>query len=603
MSTRLVVTITAPVALRLRTHWRSVVAVVVLGILAVALLTPSRSLAHGGRSPEPALALPAIPGAGPALMWTETAWAPSQTQSQSLGELLSLLSGLAWIGFAVAGISIFSCYSATARGRALETGVGRAVGASFRQIVLSLCLETVVLAMIALLMGLALGAALLSVARHFWPGPATVLFAAAPSTVLALSAVLGAAGLTSLRLVSGRDLVEPPSQEVGLKVPTYQVAVSVALLMGAAALLAHPAPTSLPGHLTGSASAEIFRIDSGAGEAPERAARYGTLLRAVAALPGVTQASLTSGGASLGLGTTDEVTTDCGRCVFGQILIRWPHFPVVAHAVSADTFRAHRIEVSAGRTFADSDTTGAPRVAVVNQHLALRYFEGGQALGRDIFLGPGWPKTPYRVIGIVEDQRAVVIGGTIQPRETLYLSVLQHPPAQTELLVHSSEAPGGAILLTLRRLALWKSVARLGTMAEHRAPQAGAGRWIGASLGVSALLVLAMALIGTAATARMWSESMAWEIALRRGVGASRLRMAGFVVLRTAAVAVMGGALGLVFYAIVVAPTLARSMPGIPLMDAGVLLRAAGFPMVLALAAAVTPGLRLLSRPPSAILR
>ena len=106
MSTRLVVTIAAPVALRLRTHWRSALAVLVLGVLAVALLTPSRSLAHAGRSPEPALALPDIPAAGPALMWTEIARAPSQTQSQSLGELLSLLSGLAWIGFGVAGISM-----------------------------------------------------------------------------------------------------------------------------------------------------------------------------------------------------------------------------------------------------------------------------------------------------------------------------------------------------------------------------------------------------------------------------------------------------------------------------------------------------------------
>ena len=58
MSARLVVTIAAPVALRLRTHWRGALAVLVLGVLADALLTPSRSLAHAGRSPVPALALP-----------------------------------------------------------------------------------------------------------------------------------------------------------------------------------------------------------------------------------------------------------------------------------------------------------------------------------------------------------------------------------------------------------------------------------------------------------------------------------------------------------------------------------------------------------------
>jgi len=607
MSARFLVTIAAPVAFQLRTRWRGALAVLVLGVLAVALLTPSRSIARAGGDQEPALALPEIPSAGPALMWTETARAPSQTQRRSLGELLSLLSGLAWIGFGVASVSIFSCHSAAARGRALDTGVRRAVGASARQIVASLCLETVVLAMIALVIGLALGAALLSVARHQWPGQAAVILAADPATILAISAVLGAAGLTSLRLVSGRDLVEPPSQEIGFKVPTYQVAVSVALLMGAAALLANPSPSSLPSGTTQSASSELFRIDSGAGTAPERAVRYGTLLRAVAALPGVTEVSLTSAGASLGLGTSGEVTTDCGRCFFGLIQLRWPGFTALAHAVSADTFRASGIPVREGRAFAATDTTGAPRVAVVNRHLASRYFQGGQALGRDIFLGPGWPNTPYTVIGIVEDQRSPAIGGAIQPRETVYLSVLQHPPAHSELLVQNAGAGSGlraeAIALALGVLGPRSSVAELGTLAAHRAPQARAGRWIGASLGVSALLVLAMALIGTTATARMWSDSMAWEIALRRGVGATRRRMAGFILLRTAKIAVMGGAIGLFFYATVVAPALAKSMPEIPLADASLLVRAAGLPMLLALLAAVAPGLALLARPPSAILR
>jgi len=605
--TRFIVTTAAPVAYQLRTHWRGALTLLVLGVLAVGLLAPSRSLARTDGTGGASLSLPDIPSAGPALMWTETARAPAETQRRSLGELLSLLSGLAWIGFGVASVSIFSCHSAAARGRALDAGVRRAVGASVRQIIWSLCLETIVLAMIALVMGLALGAALLSVARHQWPGPATALLSADPATVLALSAVLGAAGLTSLRLVSGRDLIEPPSQDIGLTVPTYQVAVSVALLMGAAALLADPTPASSPDPSTPSASTAVFRIDSGSGAAPERAARYGALLHAVADLPGVALVSLTSAGASLGLGTSDEVTTDCGRCFFGGLQIRWPRFTALAHAVSADTFLAHGIRVSAGRAFGAADTTGAPWVAVVNRQLAARYFQRGQAIGRDIFLGPGWPKTPYTVVGIVEDQRSPAIGGAIQPRETLYLSVLQHPPVHAELLAQNAGPVTGfsaeVIQLALRVLGPGRSAVRLGTLAEHRTPQARAGRWMGASLGVSAVLVLAMALIGTIATARMWSDSMAWEIALRRGVGATRLRMAGFVVLRTAAVGVMGGAIGLFFYATVVAPALARSMPGIPLADAGLLVRAAGFPVLLALVAAMMPGLALLARPPGWILR
>lgn len=126
---------------------------------------------------------------------------------------------------------------------------------------------------------------------------------------------------------------------------------------------------------------------------------------------------------------------------------------------------------------------------------------------------------------------------------------------------------------------------------------------MGWALAVSAMLVLAMALLGTVATARIWADSIAWELALRRGLGATRRRMAGFVLIRTAAVWILGGVLGLFFYGVMVAPALARAMPGISGAEPGHLLRAAALPLLLALLAAVTPGLLRLSHPPAEVLR
>lgn len=585
--------------LRLRMYWRGALAVILLGILALGLLAPSRSLARTEADRGPALALPEIPSPGPALMWTEGASPPAETQRRSLGGLLSLLAGLAWIGFGVAAVSIFSSFAASARERARDAGVHRAVGASRRQIYFSLGVETAGLTMIALVPGLMLGAGLILVARRAWPGPSSAMLAIDPAILLALGGITGLAGLASLRTVSPRDLIDPPDQEVSLKIPAYQVAVSVALLMGAASLLGGP-----PGGDRAAAlpieSAQMFQLDSGPSDAPERAERYASLLDAVAALPGTEAVSLTSAGAVLGLGTSDQVTTECGRCFFGLIQIRWPNFTALAHAVSSDTFRAQGIPVTSGRGFEPADTTGAPRVAVVNRHLALRYFERGAALGRAIYLGPGWPKTPYTVIGVVEDRRSQVIGGAEQPRETVYLSLLQHPPAQAELIIRSR---GPDLVSAVQRLGLPGRLTSLGTVAGQRASQRRATRWIGAALAVSAILVLAMALLGTIATARIWADSIAWELALRRGVGATRRRMAGFVLVRTAAVWIMGGALGFFFYAAVVAPALARSMPGIAGADPGLLLRTAAIPLLLALLAAVTPGLLRLRHPPGAILR
>ena len=599
MSLRPVRVVLGSAGFRLRMYWRGALAIILLGILAIGLLAPSRSLASYETERGPALSLPEIPSPGPALMWTDAASPPAETQRRSLSGLLSLLAGLAWIGFGVAAVSIFSSFAASARERARDAGVHRAVGASLRQTFLSLGVETAGLTMIALVPGLMLGAGLIVVARRAWPGPSAAMLTIDPAMLLALGGVIALAGLASLRMVSPRDLIDPPDQEVSLKIPAYQVAVSVALLMGAASLLGGP-PGEEPAAALPLESARMFQVDSGTSDAPERAERYASLLDAVTAQPGTEAVSLTSAGAVLGLGTIDQVTTECGRCFFGLIQIRWPNFTALAHAVSSDTFRAQGIRITSGRGFEPADSTGAPRVAVVNRHLALRYFERGEALGRAIFLGPGWPKTPYTVIGVVEDQRSRLIGGADQPRETVYLSLLQHPPARAELIISGR---GADMVSAVQSLALQARLTSLGSVAGHRDSQRRATRWIGGALAISAILVLAMALLGTIATARVWADSIAWELALRRGVGASRRRMAGFVLVRTAAVWMMGGALGFFFYAVVVAPALARSMPGIAGADPGLLLRTAAIPLLLALLAAVAPGLLRLTHPPAAILR
>ena len=599
MSLRPVTAILGSAGFRLRMYWRGSLAVVLLGILGIGLLSPSTSLAHTDAGGNPVLSLPDIPAPGPALMWTGAASPPADTQRRSLGALLSLLGGLAWIGSGVAAVSIFSWFGASARERAGDTGVHRAVGASLRQTLFSLGVETTALTVIALVAGLLLGAGLLFVAREGWPGPASAAPAADPMILLALGAVMGLAGLSSYRLVSPRDLIDPPSDEVSLKVPAYQVAVSVALLMGASSLLAGPAGPERGSGLP-LESARMFQVDSGADDRLERADRYASLLDAVSALPGIDAVSLSSAGAVLGLGTSDQVTTECGRCFFGTIQLRWPSFPALAHAVTSDSFRAHGIRVLSGRGFEATDTTGSRNVAVVNRHLAQRYFESGKAVGRAIYLGPGWPKTPYTVVGVVEDRRSELIGGAEQPREAVYLSLLQHPPTTAELLV-SSRSPGAT--LAVPGLQFPGRLRSLGTVAEHRDAQLQATRWFGEALAVSAVLVLAIALLGTIATARRWSDSIAWEIALRRGVGATRRRMAGFVLVRTAAVWILGGVLGLFFYGVVVAPALARSMPATAGAAPGPLLRSAAIPLLLALLAAVAPGLWRLTRPPAAVLR
>ena len=73
---------------------------------------------------------------------------------------------------------------------------------------------------------------------------------------------------------------------------------------------------------------------------------------------------------------------------------------------SPDFFKTLKIPVLLGRDFNDRDTDGAPKVAIVNQKFARRYFGSADPLGRHIGMGidPG-TKTDIEIVGVVGDTK------------------------------------------------------------------------------------------------------------------------------------------------------------------------------------------------------
>jgi predicted permease len=74
--------------------------------------------------------------------------------------------------------------------------------------------------------------------------------------------------------------------------------------------------------------------------------------------------------------------------------------------ISPDYFKTMHVPVITGRDFRPTDVNGAPKVAIVNERLANRYFAGGRALGRHIGIGgdPG-VKPDIEIIGVVRDTK------------------------------------------------------------------------------------------------------------------------------------------------------------------------------------------------------
>jgi putative ABC transport system permease protein len=73
---------------------------------------------------------------------------------------------------------------------------------------------------------------------------------------------------------------------------------------------------------------------------------------------------------------------------------------------SPDYFRTMNIPILAGRDFRMSDGRDAPKVCIVNEKFAKRYFKDGNALGRHIGMGgnPG-TKLDIEIVGVVRDTK------------------------------------------------------------------------------------------------------------------------------------------------------------------------------------------------------
>lgn len=94
--------------------------------------------------------------------------------------------------------------------------------------------------------------------------------------------------------------------------------------------------------------------------------------------------------------------------------------------VSPGYFATLRIPLLAGRDFDSNDTREAPKVAIVNQTFASRYWPGSSALGRRLQLG-GEKGEWWTVTGVARDVRHVHV--MEPPRPEVYRAFTQAAPA------------------------------------------------------------------------------------------------------------------------------------------------------------------------------
>ena len=101
------------------------------------------------------------------------------------------------------------------------------------------------------------------------------------------------------------------------------------------------------------------------------------------------------------------------------------HFSTYDH-VGPYFFTTAGTRVIAGRDFNEGDDGGAPKVAIVTREFAHRVFEGGEAVGRNLYAATGKDTSvAYQIVGVVQDIRNDVR----RPQPMFYLC---QPQTQTQ---------------------------------------------------------------------------------------------------------------------------------------------------------------------------
>ena len=179
------------------------------------------------------------------------------------------------------------------------------------------------------------------------------------------------------------------------------------------------------------------------------------IISRVQKLPGVQSAGLTSVLPVSGNGNTDWIRF-VGKPYNGE------HNEVNQRDVGADYFKTLQAKLIRGRFFTDEDDALKPKVAIINQTLANKYFPGEDPIGRkygDTTLSPG---SIREIVGIVDDVKEGSLDSEIWPAE--YTAYNQNADTYLNLIVRTSQDE--KLILPTLGAAIHQIDPGIGTMGE-----------------------------------------------------------------------------------------------------------------------------------------
>jgi predicted permease len=475
---------------------------------------------------------------------------------------LTLLLGVTALVLLIACVNIANLLLARGAARAGEMAVRASIGASRGQMVLQLLTEAGLMGLLGCLGSLPVAAATLGVIAMVMPAeiaanlqiglsPAAILFAVGASLITVLLFGLFPA-LAATRAAPVAVLKEQVGQQSGGRgmarfrrsLVTAQITLSMVLLVLAglfAQSLANLASAELGLRADAVATFSISPVLNG--YSPARSSQlFQRVEEDLAALPGV----LSVGSSMVGV----IAGNSWGSNVSVQGFEAAPDADTDAryNEVSPDFFRTLQIPLLSGRDFSAADVAGRPRVAIVNESFARKFGLGDDAVGRRMATG-AVAELDIEIIGLIKDAK--------------YSDVKEDVPPQFFLARRQNEELGYLTYYVRSQLApedLLASMSRVVAALDPNLPVDGLAtlpgairetlfldRLIGMLSSGFALLATLLAATGLYGVLSYSVLQRMRELGLRQALGATPYRLRLMVLRQVGWMALIGGAIGLLF--------------------------------------------------------